>query len=350
LTRPRGYEPYLGGVQVQDVAIYVNTEAKYDPADSGKAVDDATLSSAMPHVDAALCVTKTLIENHIPFGIITRASLGQLARHKMIILPNMLALSRGEADALREYVRAGGKLYASRAASLMGNDGCRQVDLVLSDVLGVSYVGETRETFTYIAPTPEAEALFGDYTARWPLGLDQSQVMVKAHTGAQVLGTTVLPYTLPSDPCRYAAIHSNPPGIVTGYPALVVNRYGAGQAAYCTLALEGADMHRDVFANLVRQIAAPFSVQSNAPKAVEVTTFHQADKQRYIISLVNFQKELPNIPVSGIRVSVRLGTRTARQLLLLPDARPWPCETAEGYVEFTAPTLETLRMFALDYD
>jgi len=84
----------LGRDQVQDVAIYVNTEAKYDPADSGKAVDDPALSSAMPHVEAALCVTKTLIENHIPFGIITRASLGQLARHKMIILPNMLALSR----------------------------------------------------------------------------------------------------------------------------------------------------------------------------------------------------------------------------------------------------------------
>jgi len=189
-------------------------------------------------------------------------------------------------------------------------------------------VGETRETFTYIAPTPEAEALFGGYSARWPLGLDQSQVMVQAHAGP---------------PCwaRWCCLHpaqrsqalcrdpQYPPGIATGYPALVVNRYGEGQAIYCTMALEGADVHREVFANLVRQMAAPFSVRSDAPKSVEVTTYHQPDKKRYILSLVNFQKELPNIPVSGIRVGVRLGTRTARQLLLLPDAKPWPFETTE---------------------
>lgn len=346
----KSFESFVGGAQVQDVAIYINTEAKYDPADNGKAVDDLTLSSIVPHIEAALCVAKTLIENHIPFGVITRNSLAQLTRHKMIILPNMLALSRAEADAFRSYVQSGGILYASKFASLIGNDGQRHVDFMLSDVFGVSYVGETRESFTYIAPNNEAAGLFAGYTAKWPLGLDQSQLLVQAHADAQVLGTLTLPYTIPSDARRYASIHSNPPGIATGYPALVVNHCGAGQAIYCTLALEGAEMHREVFANLVRLYASPFSVTADAPKAVEMTTFLQADKQRYLISLVNFQKELPNIPVNGIQVRVNLGSATVRQLLLLPESQPWPFQAADGYVEFTAPTLETLAMFALDYE
>lgn len=345
----KGYEPFLGGAQVQDVAIYINTEAKYDPADNGKAVDDPTLSSAVPHIEAAVCVAKTLMENHIPFGVITRNSLALLAHHKMIILPNMLALSRAEADAFRSYVQSGGILYASKYASLIVNDGQRQVDFMLSDVFGISYVGETRESFTYIAPTNEAVGLFTGYTSKWPLGLDQSQLLVQAHTGAQVLGTLTLPYTIPSDPRRYASIHSNPPGIATGYPALVVNRYGSGQAIYCTLALEGAEMHREVFANLVRLFASPFSVSADAPKAVEMTTFLQAEKQRFLISLVNFQKELPNIPVNGIKVRVNLATKAVRQLLLLPGGEAWPYQVSDGIVEFTAPTLDTLLMFALDY-
>src|SRR5690606_32515541 len=130
----------------------------------------------------------------------------------------------------------------------------RHADFMLGDVLGVSYVGETRETFTYIAPTSEAGDLLSGYSAQWPLGLDQAQVMVRAREGAQVLGTLTLPYTLPSDPRRYASIHSNPPGINTGYPALVLNHFGQGRSLYCGLPIEGAEMHGDIVANIIRML------------------------------------------------------------------------------------------------
>lgn len=93
---------------------------------------------------------------------------------------------------------------------------------------------------------------------------------------------------------------------------------------------------------------APGSVSASAPKAVEMTVFHQAENQRYIISLVNFQHELPNIPVHDIRVRVRVGERSVANLLL-PGERAWPYELADDWLEFVAPLLETLHMFALDY-
>ena len=80
-----------------------------------------------------------------------------------------------------------------------------------------------------------------------------------------------------------------------------------------------------------------------------MTTFQQTDRQRYLISLVNFQKDLPNIPVQGVRVRLRLGERRATRLLLLPEQEDWPYEAIQGGVEFVAPTLETLAMFALEY-
>ena len=96
-------------------------------------------------------------------------------------------------------------------------------------------------------------------------------------------------------------------------------------------------------------MAGPFSVEADAPKGVEVTTFHQPDRQRYLIGLVNFQKELPNIPVSDIRVRLRLGGRSTKGVYLLPEEKDWPYQVVENQIEFVVPTLETLHMFAVDY-
>ena len=96
-------------------------------------------------------------------------------------------------------------------------------------------------------------------------------------------------------------------------------------------------------------MAGPFSVEADAPKGVEVTTFHQPDRQRYLIGLVSFQKELPNIPVSDIRVRLRLGGRSIKGVYLLPQEKDWPCQVVEDCLQFAAPTLETLHMFAVDY-
>ena len=45
----------------------------------------------------------------------------------------------------------------------------------------------------------------------------------------------------------------------------------------------------------------PFSFEVDAPAAVEVTLFHQPDKRRFIVNLVNEQEEAPPIPVSRAR-------------------------------------------------
>ena len=345
----QAYEKYVGGRPCHDVAIYLSMESKLDMADNGKAVNDSGLSKRMPHLDSALGAAQSLVEAHIPYDVITKNNIEDLYRYQIVVLPGVTMMDEEEMAAFEEYVRAGGCLYASRQTSLITTDGTRRHDFALAEVLGVSHKGETKEHFTYIAPIEGGEDLLAGFTVKHPAGLYSSQMIVEAQAGAEVLGTIVLPYTDPADPARFASIHNNPPGIITDLPAIVLNHYGRGKAVYVAADLESADPHREVFIRLIRMLAKPFSFEADAPKSVEVTLFKQDDHRRWLVSIVNFQKQLPNIPVHDVTVRVRLDGEIPQRLLALPDEERHPHIVKGGYLEFTVPVLEDFAMYALCY-
>jgi len=342
------YDPYRGGEMCQDVAVYFSMASKFDLAENGKAVDSG-FSHRVPHQHAAVSACKSLITHHIPYGVITKKDLRDLARHQLLVLPEVLVIDEEEATAIREWVHGGGSLYASRHTSLIAEEGRRRSHFLLADVFGVSYCGETGESVTYVAPVAGKESLFGGHTAKYPAYVGSSQVLVTPRDGAEVLGTITLPYTDPADPTRFSSIHSNPPGRPTTRPAVVLNRFGKGAAIYAAGDLESSPEHRETFVRLLGLIARPFSLEVDGPKAVEATLFHQPDRGRFIVNLLNFQSELPNIPVDGIRVRLRLDGRQVRRVLVVPEERELPHAVSGAYVEFAAPRLETFRMLAVDY-
>jgi len=344
------YEKYLGGKLCQDVGVYLSTESKCNFADNGKSPDDPKLSNQLPHVDAALHVCSALISEHLPYGVITKKSLGNLSQHKVLVLPNVLMMDREETDAIRDYVRAGGCLYASKYTSLITKGGKRQTDFLLADLFGGSFAGETKESYTYIRPANGAEKLFVGFTQKYPLGLDSSQIIVRASDGAKALGRLTLPYSDPADPDRFVSTYSNPPGVLTDHPAIILNRFGKGQVLYVCGELESSEAYRQVFIKLIRQLLDRFTFEADAPQSVEITTFHQEEKRRYLISLVNFQKDLPNIPVDNVRVKVRLEGKRVRRLVSLPDEKTLNFELSEDVANVAIPRLETFHMMALDYE
>jgi hypothetical protein len=80
---------------------------------------------------------------------------------------------------------------------------------------------------------------------------------------------------------------------------------------------------------------------------VEVALFHQPERHRYLLSLVNYQAELPNLPVDGIRIQLRLPEEKVEEVRELPIQHAVPHERKPGVVTFTAPRLETLALFAI---
>ena len=350
------YEPYLGGELCQDVGIYLSTESKCDFADNGKTIDSSltrflerqtTVSKRMPHVEAALAVCQACRSNHIPFGVITRKNLSDLRRHKVLVLPNVLMMDESETIAIREFVRNGGRLYASKFSSLITSQGKRKDDFLLSDVFGVSYEGETEENYTYLAPSDGVEDLFSGYSREYPLGLEGSQLKIDVQSSAQILGTLVLPYTDPRDMDVFASIHSNPPGRWTDQPALVMNEYGKGKSIYVAGDLENGDLYPDVVVRLLQLLSSKFCFEADAPSSVEVTQFVKSDS-RILLNLVNFQAELPNLPVEGIRIRVRTGGRNVQSVGVVPGGAELDFDQTEDYVSFAAPVLEDFLMLAVD--
>jgi hypothetical protein len=342
------YEGELGGERVEDVAVYFSLDSKFDPADNGRQVDDPALSQRMPHMEAVTGVCRALIERHVPFGIITRRNLGELARWRVLVVPGILVIDDEEAAAFRAFVGAGGALYVSGPGLRSGSGGVRRPDFALSDVLGVSYRGETKERFTYMAPTDKGAGLFGDWNARYPLGIAGSQCIAEAARGAEVLATITLPYTDPDDPVHFASTHCNPAGIATPHPSVVLNRYGKGTAMWAAGAIETTDYSADALCPLIGRLARAFTVETDAPRVVEVTTFRQPDRGRFVISLVNFPRELPSVPVEGITVKLRVGEARVKGVRLLPSGMALEYAAASSVVTFKVPRLETFAMIAVE--
>lgn len=351
----RRYEDHIvyDSLPCQDVAIYINFESEINLAENGKPVLE-TDEFAKPMLKGAMNAAKSLLEANIPFGVITKRNLRELGQFQVVVLPDVVMLDAEEIAALTAFVRSGGSLYASYQTGLLDKSGHAPDAAALAGLLGVAYEEATDETVTYMTPAGAGSGMFLRYSEQSPLTILGPQMKAAALPGADVLATVTLPYVNPKEINRYAAAISNPPGIPTAYPALTVYPNGAGKSMYAAGRLESMETteHRIIFANLIRSLRQrPFHFESDAPKAVELTLFHEPERSRYMINLLNFQSELPNIPVEGIRVSVTLdeGRKPAR-LLLLPEGAEWAFETDGATVSFTAPRLASFAMMAIEYD
>lgn len=91
--------------------------------------------------DHAFGIYHTLIEDHIPFEMVNDQLLdnANLKPFKLLILPNIAALSDKQCDQLRKFVEEGGSLVATYETSLYDEEGKPRSDFGLSDIFGVSY-------------------------------------------------------------------------------------------------------------------------------------------------------------------------------------------------------------------
>ncbi|MCD9022449.1 alpha-amylase family protein [Cohnella silvisoli] len=348
------YEPYLDSdaVAVRDVAIYINFESLIDLGDNGNSVLSGSLEK--PLIRSAMNAAGSLLDANIQFGVITKKNLQELNRFSVIVLPNLLRLDDEEIEAIRAFVRDGGGIYASHDTSLYDKSGNKRPDFGLSDVFGLSYAGVTEEEITYMAPTEHAASFFPEHSADYPVAITSSQARVRLHEGSrsEVLATLTLPYFNPKNPNRFASAISNPPGIATEEPSLVLNRYGKGMSLYCAGEFEKmkGDDHKKAFVQLIGLVrGSRFTLESDAPKPVELALYRNRGGS-LSLRMLNFQSELPNIPVEGLSVAIKWeGTETQApgRVVLLPEEKPLHFEMSEGYIQFNVPRLDTFAMLLI---
>lgn len=210
------YEPFLGGDMLADVAIYYDKNSMYDPRENGLSVEEVVSSHGFggvdkqafqpivrptpPHMDAVLGATRILREAHIPFGIVTNATLNQLANCRAVMLPSVFEITPEQAERFRQFVQGGGVLYVSAPSAL---DRVDEVSSRLEDVLGVRYVKPVGDVQSYLTPTdPELlKVAWPQENITYPGPVMQAQAL----PGAEVLGRA----TMPMVPARGRLYHGN---------------------------------------------------------------------------------------------------------------------------------------------
>jgi hypothetical protein len=88
-------------------------------------------------------VFRTAVEEHLPVTVINDWNLNaaELARHKVLILPNTACLDDAQVTAIEGFVKQGGGLVASLDTSLFDEYGDPRANFALGDVLGIDYRG-----------------------------------------------------------------------------------------------------------------------------------------------------------------------------------------------------------------
>lgn len=363
------YEPFLGGEMLADVAIYFDRESMYNPSDNGLHVSEAAPASgyggprknsfqippgkSLPHMDAVLGVTRILRQAHIPFGVVTNVTLDQLSQYRAVMLPSVLEMTPEQAGYFRRFVREGGVLYASGPSSL---DRFDRIGPGLEEVLGVRYLKPVGSVTTYISPQDA-----GLQKAIWPqenLTFDGRMIQSEALPGAEILAKITLPIVDPyrgySIGVRFAQLWSNPPAVKPGQsPGLVVNSFGKGKSIWVAAPIEtGTDeVYAKLLSYLVRRfLPGPFHFEVDAAPSVEATLFHQADKGRLLVGLLNTQTQTPTIPVgASVRVHLPAG-RSAKRVVQLPGQETVPFEKTGPYVQFRVSPFKVLAMALVEYE
>lgn len=93
--------------------------------------------------DHTLGMYQSLVENRIPFEMVHDELLdeGHLSPFKLLILPNIAALSNKQCEQIRAFVRRGGSLLATHETSLFDETGKPRGDFGLANLFGAKLLG-----------------------------------------------------------------------------------------------------------------------------------------------------------------------------------------------------------------
>ncbi len=287
------YQPFMGGEALEDVAVYFSGDSKMNFSHNGRSAVDAP-RTPMPHHQAVRSWCRILTQAHLPFGVITRQHLADLSRYKVVILPNVLRMSREEVEAIRQYVAGGGSVYASRYTSLVQTQGVLHGDFMLADVFGCHYGGFDAGRVVYFKMlSPELAACISPqrYLSHFVPGWGETEALgtveIAGLAGGTALANFVLPYNREwgtVNDSNWASIHTSPPWRETDIPGIVENKFGAGRCIYSagdieTVESEGNDR---LLVHLIRSLASgPFSYEADTYPAVQMTVFHQIDRKAH---------------------------------------------------------------------
>jgi hypothetical protein len=305
--------------------------------------------------DHTLGYYQALIEARIPFEMVHDQLLdaAHVDRYKVLILPNIAALSDAQCRQLREYVDHGGSIVATHETSLYDESGVQRKDFGLADLFGTSYDGaiDARMQNSYLR-------LQGPH----PLlaGLEDAPRIINGVSRVHTRGTNAnAPLTLiPSYP-DLPMEEVYPRVEKTDIPEVYLQERGKGRVVYFPWDIDRtfweilSPDHGKLLRNAVEWAAnEPHPATVTGPGVLDVAVWRQKDSMTvHMVNLTNSMmmkgpiREF--IPLPPQKVVVRVPSRPKAVKLLVSSAQP-AVQYANSTVSLTIPSLLDHEVVALD--
>lgn len=353
------HEKYLRNVghPVANVAmLYSQQTARFYAA-------QAESSALRESDDYSLGFYHALIEARIPFEVVHEDLLAEsdLDRFKLLVLPNVAALSDKQCQQLRQFVARGGSLVATYESSLYDERGRRRKDFGLADLFGVSVTGPTqgpmRNSYLRVNRATSHPILAGlEEAGRLINGVYRVPVKPAAQFPVQPL-FFVAPYPdLPMEEVYPRDLDKNVAELYlreTGPSRIVYFPFDIDRTFWEVLNVD----HGRLLANAVRWAGGRPPVEVTGPGVIDVTVWRQAAS--LTVHLVNLSnpmmmkgplRELIPLPAQHVRVQLPEGKRP-KQVHLLSGAGAGGAaryELAGGWLKLTVPSILLHEVIAID--
>ena len=306
---------------------------------------------------------QALVEARVPFEMAHERFLDQahLDAYKLLILPNVAALSDGQCRQLGDFVRRGGSLLATYETSLYDEWGVKRKNFGLAELFGVTYRGQQgpmRNSYARIETAADG--------SRHPLvaGFEGAERIVNsvyrlAVEGSGGLGQTPLTLIPPYPDLPMEQLY--PRVARTDIPLLYARQIGAGRVVYLPGDWDSTfwqfllEDHARLLKNAILWAAneAPV-VAVEGPGLLDVTVWRQQDS--LTVHLVNLSNPMAMrgyfrefLPVGPLRLRVRLPeAREARQVRFLVGTGIPVVQRQPGFVTLTIPSVLTHEVVAVD--
>ncbi len=311
-----------------------------------------------------LGIYHALVEARIPFEMVNDQLLDaeHLKPFKLLVLPNVAALSEGQCEQLRQFVRGGGSMLATFETSLYDEQGERREEFGLADLFGVSFndrvEGPMKNSYLKLNGGPESgrfhPVLEGlEDAGRIINGIWRLDVTPRLDFPSPV---TLIP-SYPDLPME----HVYPRTTETGPRELYLRQTENGRIAYVPWDIDRTFWevmsvdHGRLLRNVVRWALGEEPVVGVSGRGVlDVTIWRQ--ERSITVHLVNLTNPMMMkgpfrelIPVDAQKVCIRLprGVSVERARLLVAGS-PAECQIRDGQVTLTVPSVPDHEVVALD--
>jgi len=238
---------------------------------------------------------RAMVETHLPVAVVNDWNLNaaDLARYKVLILPNTASLDQAQVKAVDEFVRQGGGLVASLDASLFDEFGTPRENFALAETLGVDYRGmpEATPTEKPALDVNFAQSIGPDYWEKRKSVFDfkqdtaslLNQGRMQTYVGAEPVtfkGPAVRVAPRPGTQ-TIATLTAKGVAGAAAFPGVMTHEHGRGRVVYLAGGLDaGYYLYAYPYQRLALEHAVRWAAGSPPPVAVEAPMCVHANVMR----------------------------------------------------------------------